>query len=265
MQFRCFQILDNEILIIKGDNEYKDTPENFLLDGGSLDNFAVSKPNETISFEEPEVVIYDNTQKHCLVNGELFEYPNETLESYIDNILTYINNKEERTYVPPAQPSEEELKQAEADNTKAKLRNFAVNAMMMTLADSAITEIQNEYVSTISALSDDVALLIPEVYPVWSADGKEYNVNDRVTYNGVLYKVLQDHTSQATWTPTDAPSLFTKVLVSTIDEPLPWKQPDSTNGYMTGDKVTYNGKMYESLIDNNAWSPEAYPTGWREL
>jgi hypothetical protein len=31
---------------------------------------------------------------------------------------------------------------------------------------------------------------------------------------------------------------------------------------MTGDKVIYNGQTYQSVIDNNIWSPEAYPAGW---
>lgn len=44
-----------------------------------------------------------------------------------------------------------------------------------------------------------------------------------------------------------------------------WTQPDSTNGYSIGDKVLYNGVIYESLIDNNIWSPEAYPDGWAEV
>lgn len=44
-----------------------------------------------------------------------------------------------------------------------------------------------------------------------------------------------------------------------------WKQPDSTNPYMKGDKVTYNGKTYESVIDNNVWSPDTYPAGWKEF
>jgi hypothetical protein len=26
-----------------------------------------------------------------------------------------------------------------------------------------------------------------------------------------------------------------------------------------------DGKVYESLIDNNIWSPEAYPAGWSEV
>ena len=34
---------------------------------------------------------------------------------------------------------------------------------------------------------------------------------------------------------------------------------------MKGDKVIFNGKVYESLIDNNVYSPEAYPAGWKEI
>ena len=34
---------------------------------------------------------------------------------------------------------------------------------------------------------------------------------------------------------------------------------------MTGDKVTYNGKVYESTIDNNVWAPDVYPDSWNML
>ena len=63
-----------------------------------------------------------------------------------------------------------------------------------------------------------------------------------------------------------APSLFAKVINETIDGSIPeFEQPDSTNPYMKGDKVIFNGKVYESLIDNNVYSPEAYPAGWKEI
>jgi len=42
-----------------------------------------------------------------------------------------------------------------------------------------------------------------------------------------------------------------------------WEQPDSTNAYQIGDKVMYEGVIYESVIANNIWSPAAYPAGWR--
>ena len=167
------------------------------------------------------------------------------------------------TLTPPKQ-TQAEKNQEQADKAKAELRSLAIDAMMTTLAGGDITVQKTEYQSNIATLIDDVALLIPEVYPVWSGNGVEYKKDMRVTYNSVLYKVLQDHTSQETWTPTSAPSLFAKVLTSER-EILEWEQPSSTNPYMKGDKVKYNGKVYESVIDNNVWSPEAYPQGWKEV
>jgi len=116
----------------------------------------------------------------------------------------------------------------------------------------------------VASLSDEDALTGVELFPHWG-ENKEYEIGDRISYNGVLYKCLQAHTSQATWTPTAAPSLWAKVLIPDPDVIPDWEQPDSTNAYMKGDKVKYNGKTYESLIDNNVWSPEAYPAGWREI
>lgn len=37
------------------------------------------------------------------------------------------------------------------------------------------------------------------------------------------------------------------------------------DAYAKGDKVKYNGKVYESLIDGNTYSPDAYSAGWKEI
>ena len=34
---------------------------------------------------------------------------------------------------------------------------------------------------------------------------------------------------------------------------------------MKGDKVRCEGKIYESLIDNNVWKPTEYPQGWKDI
>ena len=114
-----------------------------------------------------------------------------------------------------------------------------------------------------ASLSDEVALTGVELFPRWNGDGVEYKVDERVSYNGILFKCLQAHTSQATWTPTDAPSLWAKVLIPDPEVIPEWEQPDSTNPYMTGDKVTHNGKTWQSDIDNNVWEPGVY--GWSEV
>lgn len=171
---------------------------------------------------------------------------------------------------PPYVPTQDELDEQEAAAAKNELQTLAVNAMMMSLADDDLVETKNTYQTKLRSISDGAALKIPEVFPHWSGNSKrsgnskEYVKGDKVLYNDVLYKVLQNHTSQEGWTPTSAPSLFAKVLTSE-GEILDWEQPDSTNPYMKGDKVRFNGKIYESVIDNNVWSPEAYPQGWKEV
>lgn len=58
----------------------------------------------------------------------------------------------------------------------------------------------------------------PDVYPIgWALQGAQvsawavgvaYKVGDQVSYSGHTYQCLQAHTSQATWDPADAPSLW---------------------------------------------------------
>ena len=112
-----------------------------------------------------------------------------------------------------------------------------------------------------AALTDDEALTAAALYPAWSAQDT-YDAGERVRFDGTLYKCVQPHAAQPDWTPTAAPSLWTKVLTSDTGEPLPWEQPDSTNPYMKGDKVTHGGKTWVSTIDNNVWEPGVY--GWEE-
>lgn len=163
---------------------------------------------------------------------------------------------------PPYVPTQDVLDEQEAAAAKNELQTLVVNAMMMNLAGDDLVETKNTYQTKLRSISDGAALKMPEVFPHWSGNSKEYVKDDKVLYNNVLYKVLQNHTSQEGWTPTSAPSLFAKVLTSE-GEILDWEQPDSTNPYMKGDKVKFNGKIYESVIDNNVWSPDGYPAGWK--
>lgn len=110
--------------------------------------------------------------------------------------------------------------------------------------------------------TDEISLQVPNLYPTWKA-GVAYEVGARVLHNEVLYKVITAHTSQADWAPDVAPSLFAKVLIPDDNVIPEWKQPDSTNPYMTGDKVTHNGKIWVSIVDNNVWEPEIF--GWEAV
>lgn len=115
-------------------------------------------------------------------------------------------------------------------------------------------------------ITDDAeALKVKMLYKQWDKQiDKPLEVGEYIQYQDVLYKVLQAHTVQEAWTPTNAPSLFAKVLIDPTGETiLDWEQPDSTNPYMKGDKVIHNGKTYVCTIDNNVWEPGVY--GWEEI
>ena len=111
-------------------------------------------------------------------------------------------------------------------------------------------------------LDDTEALESKELFPTWDSE-KEYNVDDRVRYKDTLYKCLQSHTAQDSWSPDVAVSLWAEVLIPDPEVIPDWVQPGSTNPYMKGDKVRYDGKIWVSDIDNNVWAPGVY--GWSEL
>jgi len=77
-------------------------------------------------------------------------------------------------------------------------------------------------------------------------------------------KCLQDHTRMH-YAPEDTPALF--LLVETVAQGYPaWKQPaGGHDAYAKGDRVTFNGNDYESVIDANVWSPSVYPAGWKQI
>lgn len=110
--------------------------------------------------------------------------------------------------------------------------------------------------------TDEQGAEAPYIFPAWNGDGAEYETGDRVQYNGKAYKVLQAHTSQTAWDPVSAVSLFAEILIPDPETIPEWKQPESTNPYMRGDKVRHNGKVWISDVDNNVWEPGVY--GWTE-
>lgn len=169
---------------------------------------------------------------------------------------------ENAIFTPPEQ-TKEEKKNEKANSFRSNLRDIAINAMMATLAGNSIENVKVEYQIELQSVDDEIAAIIPDVFPLWDGNSVEYKLGDRVTYNNVLYKVITAHTSQESWKPGVSPSLFAKVI-SQIGEEIPeWEQPSSTNPYMKGNKVKFKGKIYESLINNNVWSPEGYPAGWK--
>ena len=137
----------------------------------------------------------------------------------------------------------------------------------MSLIVDKAKELKAAIDNVASNATDEIAVKSAILYEEWNGNSKTYKEGQRLNYGGSLYKVLQAHTSQDDWAPDVAPSLFAKVLIPNANVIPEWEQPDSTNPYMTGDKVMHNGKTWESLIDNNVWEPGATGTEslWKEV
>ena len=118
-----------------------------------------------------------------------------------------------------------------------------------------------------ASLTSEQALEVATIYDPYKV-GKAYVVGEYLTYgtnatgDPQLYKVVQDHTSQAEWTPDANPSLYEPIGLNEEGYPV-WSRPSGAHdAYNTGDIVDYNGTLYKSLIDGNTYSPDEYPGGW---
>lgn len=111
-------------------------------------------------------------------------------------------------------------------------------------------------------LSDEDALDVAALYPTWASKvGKEVEKGQRLWWNGKLWKTTQYiQELLSNWTPVAAVSLFTEVSVAEIREitdPIPAENP-----FMKDEKGLWKGEVYVSQVDNNVWTPDAYPAGW---
>lgn len=111
------------------------------------------------------------------------------------------------------------------------------------------------------SLTDEDALDGVEMFAPWQTDTM-YAAGERLRWNGKLYRVVQDHTSQSDWTPDVTPALYTDVADPTEEWPE-WRQPTGAqDAYNEGDKVRHNEKRWISNTDGNVWEPGVF--GWDE-
>lgn len=142
---------------------------------------------------------------------------------------------------------------------------FTTEANLSALAKSRTPELANMmFIQLAETEQVDDAIITkyaeqfsPWTYPVHYAQGAI------ARYEGKLYRCLQEHDSQETWTPAAAPSQWKEIGDPTGEWPA-WSQPvGAIDTYPIGAKVSHNGKHWVSTVDNNVWEPGVY--GWEEV
>jgi len=129
--------------------------------------------------------------------------------------------------------------------------------------DQVVQAVKKMFSTETEELSDEEALEVAALYPTWHSkleSGEDCVLNERLWYDGELWKVLQTHTPQPDWNPRDAVSLFVRV---SIEEWPEWVQPTGAqDAYRIDAKVSHNEKHWINTIDYNTYEPGVY--GWNE-
>ena len=154
-----------------------------------------------------------------------------------------------------------EMTEAEIAEEKQKIQLAKAEEKSRPLTAEEVTAMLIRQQINGLTVDDNTALRMREFYPEWAA-GVDYATGYKVQHGGRLWRCIQAHKSQDGWEPENAPSLWAKVLIPDETVIPEWEQPDSTNAYTKGDKVTHNGKTWVSDVDGNVWEPGVY--GWIE-
>lgn len=115
-------------------------------------------------------------------------------------------------------------------------------------------------------LADDEAMNFKQFYPEWTV-GVDYKKNWIIRYGENLYRIGQDHTSQAQWVPgaDGTTALYSKIDISE-DGYETWQEWDGVSGAYAKDQVVRDPtdeQLYKSLIDSNVWGPPSkQPNYW---
>ena len=122
--------------------------------------------------------------------------------------------------------------------------------------------------------TESLYIRVDDIHAGTAEDPIPYNGNMELienlyyTQDGVLYRCTRSTGTAVYNALSELVGIYVEVVTSEPEEPTgeevaEWVQPDSTNPYMTGDRVLHNGSTWESTVDNNVWEPGVY--GWAEV
>ena len=150
----------------------------------------------------------------------------------------------ERVFLPHVQIREMEETNQWKEVTIKQRDEMLASTAIIDVDDMSVDSIRRmgAIVSKVAERINEVPMTVEEsleladYFPKWK-EGEPMPIGRKVSYNGSLFEVVQEHTSQTDWNPRDAKSLFKVVQVEaegTEDDVIQWEQG----------MVLENGKYY---------------------
>lgn len=216
-----------------------DNPYYVGSNGGKLVKTVV------VSEYQPRVPAWDEYE-------DIYRYVLYTQEELSEIEAQKKPEEEARAEAEAQAKAEEEARKAQ-ERMDAAVKSFALLAMPMMTLDSV-----NDA---------GVASLVP-LYPDWDPNGHEYYKGDPFIYENRYFRASQDITSSSVYKPGDpgTESLYYEFFIADDGVVIFHEVKGDYNAFNKGDLCHYpdaDDPIYESIIDGNSWSPDAYPAGWK--
>ena len=143
-----------------------------------------------------------------------------------------------------------DMTDAEIAEMKAEQRRFEQHEKTRPFTEAEVSRMVIAQQINSLAVDDNTALRMFEFYPEWKA-GVDYAVGFKVKRNGKLWRVKdgQAHTSQVTWEPENAASLWEQINethAGTLDDPIPY---DGNMALESGKHYIQDGVIYRCIRD----------------
>lgn len=112
------------------------------------------------------------------------------------------------------------------------------------------------------SLDDKVASTSAELFPSLKYDGSLLKAGTRINWFGVLKQAAVDLWDTVENNPVNAPTLWQDIAYKQGIRIIP-ANITATEQFAKGERGWWHDSLYESLIDANVWTPDAYPAGWQ--
>ena len=129
--------------------------------------------------------------------------------------------------------------------------------------DMAFYERLHTVIAAGRALVDDkTASISPELYSQMQYDGNLIEHGTRINWNGTLKRAAVDLWDTEENNPDNAPNLWEDIAYKKGIRIIPDVITAGT-AFAKGEQGWWGDVLYESTIDNNVWTPDAWPDGWK--
>lgn len=175
----------------------------------------------------------------------------EVPETYRETVNTTVNNKISKwgTYDSQNIPVRE-------------LYELVENIIRDAMLRGAVNELFDALLNLRDNVTDELASTAVKAYPHLRSDNSLVEAGTRINWNGVLKRATSDLWDTEENNPDNAPTLWEDIEYKEGYRLIP-ENITASAVFSLGEKGWWKDVLYESLFDNNTWTPDQYPTGWK--